>query len=81
MQHTTEYIRADVGRTTTLVTKQVTVANEMFAEAEVGDGDSASARVQHHVTELQVSMHDVPLDQTQTLITCNLAVINKLATF
>ena len=44
-KHTTEHVRADVGRTTTLVTQQVAISDEMFAKTEVSDSHSASACV------------------------------------
>ena len=67
-QHTTEYIRADVCRTSTLVSQQITVANEMFAETEVSNRYSACTCVEYHVTQLQVSMNDVPLQYTSLLL-------------
>ena len=35
----------------------------MFTQAEIGDGDPASALVQHHITKLQISMNNVFLSK------------------
>ena len=37
----------------------------MFAQTEVGEGDAPVLFVEHHVTQLQVPVHDVPLKRRE----------------
>lgn len=42
---TTQYVRADVGWTSSLVLQQVVLAHQVLAQAKVGDGNPVSPRV------------------------------------
>ena len=37
----------------------------MFAQTEVGEGDAPVLFVEHHVPQLQVAVHDVPLKRKE----------------
>ena len=67
---TAEHVGANVGGASTLVLEKVSLTQQMFAEAEVGDGHTVRALVQHHVPQLKVSMDNVllPIYKDETLL-------------
>ena len=54
--HTTQHIGTDVGWAASLIFQQVILAHKVFAETEVGDGDSATSFVQNHVSQFEISV-------------------------
>ena len=68
---TTEHLRTDVGRTAALVSQHIVLVHESFAQTEVSDGHVSRAVVKHDVSQLQVAMHDVLLQNKQVTVNSN----------
>ena len=62
---TIENIWADIGGTPSLILEGIIFTDQMLPETEVEQGNFPSSLVQHHVSQLDVSMNDVFLQTEQ----------------